>query len=74
MAAQVKALPVRLDPEMYQRLQLQARAEGRSMNEVTRDALRAHFEARPIPRERLRVLAAEIVSQDAALLDALAKA
>lgn len=74
MATQTKALPVRLDPEMYRRLQLQAQAEGRSMNEVTRDALRAHFEARPIPRERLRTLASEIVSQDAALLEALANA
>jgi hypothetical protein len=74
MAIQVKALPLRLDPVMYQRLQLQAQAEGRSMNEVTKDALRAHFEARPIPRERLRSLASEIVAQDAALLEALAKA
>ncbi|HEV3157539.1 MAG TPA: ribbon-helix-helix protein, CopG family [Candidatus Baltobacteraceae bacterium] len=74
MATHVKTLPIRLDPEMYRRLQLQAHAEGRSMNEVTRDALRAHFVARPIPRERLRSLASEIVSQDAALLDALAKA
>jgi hypothetical protein len=74
MAVQVKALPLRLDPTMYHRLQLQAQAEGRSMNELTKDALRAYFEARPIPRERLRSLASEIVAQDAALLEALAKA
>jgi hypothetical protein len=74
MVPKVKSLPVRLDPQMYAKLQLQAQAEGRSMNEVMREALRTHFEARPIPRERLRALAAEIVAQDAELLDALAKA
>jgi predicted DNA-binding protein len=74
MSLHAKALPVRLDLAMYHRLQLQAKAEGRSMNEVTRDALRAHFDARPIPRERLRALASEIVSEDATLLRALASA
>jgi len=59
---------------MYRQLQLQAQAEGRSMNEVAREALRGHFKAQPIPRERLRALASEIVARDAALLEALAKA
>jgi hypothetical protein len=70
----MKSLPVRLDPEVYARLRLQASAENRSMNEVVRDALRSHFDARPIPRERLRELASEIVAQDRDLLDALARA
>jgi hypothetical protein len=44
------------------------------MNDVMREALRSHFEARPIDRERLRSLAREVVASDAELLDALAKA
>lgn len=69
----VKQIPLRLDPEVYARLQLQARAERRSMNEVVRDALQSHLDARPIPRERLRELASSIVARDAELLEALAR-
>jgi hypothetical protein len=72
--AKVKALPVRLDPETYKRLYLQAQAEGVSMNEVVKRALNAHFEATPIDRERLRQLASDIVARDAKLLEALARA
>ena len=68
-----KGLPIRLDPEVYARLRLQATAENRSMNEVVREALRSHFAMRPIPRERLRELASEIVAQDRELLEALAR-
>jgi hypothetical protein len=71
--AAVRALPVRLDPQTYKRLALQAQAEGISMNEVVKRALGAHFEARPIPRERLLEIARDVVSQDAELLEALGK-
>jgi hypothetical protein len=74
MSSSAKTLPLRLDPETYQRLYLQAKAEGVSMNELVKRALGEHFEAKPIDRERLRALASEIVARDAALLDALAKA
>jgi hypothetical protein len=74
MPPSTKTLPLRLDPETYQRLFLQAKAEGISMNELVKRALGEHFEAKPIDRERLRALASEIVARDAALLDALAKA
>ncbi len=43
------------------------------MNEVVKRALGAHFEARPIPRERLLEIARDVVSQDAELLEALGK-
>ncbi|MFY9718341.1 MAG: hypothetical protein WAK16_01745 [Candidatus Cybelea sp.] len=43
------------------------------MNEVMLAALRGHFEAHPIPRERLRELAREIVAEDKELLEALAR-
>lgn len=71
--ATVKALPVRLDPETYKRLALQSQAEGVSMNEVVKRALGSHFEAHPIPRERLLEIARDVVAQDAELLEALAK-
>jgi hypothetical protein len=74
MAAHVKPLPLRLDPETYQQLMVQSKAEGVSMNELVKRALGAYFEAKPINRERLRELASEIVARDAALLEALAKA
>lgn len=73
MAGPVKALPVRLDPETYKRLALQARAEGVSMNELVKRAIGSHLDAHPIPRERLRDLASEIVAQDAELLEALGR-
>ncbi len=44
------------------------------MNEVMREALRSHFEVRPISRDRLRALASEIVAADADLLEALKRA
>jgi hypothetical protein len=74
MPRPIRTLPLRLDPETYQRLYLQAKAEGVSMNELVKRALGEHFDAKPIDRERLRALASEIVARDAALLDALARA
>ncbi|HYL27802.1 MAG TPA: hypothetical protein VEW74_08190 [Candidatus Nitrosotalea sp.] len=44
------------------------------MNELMVTALREHLEAHPIPRERLRELAREIVAEDKELLEALARA
>jgi hypothetical protein len=44
------------------------------MNEVVIAALRDHFDAHPISRERLRELAREIVAEDKELLEALARA
>jgi hypothetical protein len=73
MTSKVRTLPVRLDPETYKRLALQAKAEGVSMNEVVKRALGGYFESRPIERSRLLELAQDIVSQDADLLDALRK-
>jgi hypothetical protein len=69
-----KQFPVRLEQTVYDRLRLQARAEGRSMNEVVRVAIESHLESHKIPRERLRALASEIVARDADLLEALARA
>ncbi len=43
------------------------------MNELMSVALREHLEAHPIPRERLRELAREIVADDEDLLEALAR-
>jgi hypothetical protein len=44
------------------------------MNELMLAALHEHLEANPIPRERLRELAREIVAEDKELLEALARA
>lgn len=71
--SRVKTLPVRLDPATYLRLRRQAQSEGRSMNELMLAALREHLETHPIPRERLRELAREIVAEDKELLEALAR-
>ena len=69
-----KQFPVRLDQAVFDRLRLQARAEGRSMNELVGMAVEAHLQAHPVSRDRLRALASEIVAQDADLLEALARA
>jgi hypothetical protein len=71
--SKVKSLPLRLDPATYLRLRRQAHSEGRSMNELMVAALHEHLEAHPIPRERLRELAREIVAEDKELLEALAR-
>lgn len=71
--SRLKTLPVRLDPATYLRLRRQAQSEGRSMNELMLAALHEHLEANPIPRERLRELAREIVAEDKELLEALAR-
>lgn len=71
--SRLKTLPVRLDPPTYLRLRRQAQSEGRSMNELMLAALHEHLEANPIPRERLRELAREIVAEDKELLEALAR-
>ncbi len=71
--SRLKTLPVRLDPTTYLRLRRQAQSDGRSMNELMLTALQEHLEANPIPRERLRELAREIVAEDEELLEALAR-
>ncbi len=70
----IRTLPVRLDSKLYGQLSLQAQAEERSMNEVMRNAIESHLETHPIPRDRLRALAARVVAQDAELLEALKRA
>lgn len=72
--SKVKTLPLRLDPTTYLRLRRQALSEGRSMNGLMVAALNEHMEAHPIPHERLRELAREIVAEDKELLEALARA
>lgn len=72
--SRLKTLPVRLDPATHLRLRRQAQSEGRSMNELMLAALHEHLEANPIPRERLRELAREIVAEDKELLEAVARA
>src|ERR1700685_3543573 len=61
----VKQLPLRLDRELYQELSRRSTIENRSMSDIVRDALRAHFDAVRITKPQLRAAIERIAPEDA---------
>jgi hypothetical protein len=64
-------LPVRLGRDEYEELHRRAHVEGKSMNQLIREVLRAHFKAVPISKKRLRDAVKKIVRDDARILESL---
>jgi len=66
----VKQLPLRLDRELYQELSRRSTIENKSMSDIVRDALRAHFDAVRITKPQLRAAIERIAHEDAEILEA----
>jgi predicted transcriptional regulator len=64
------AMTLRLSDAETSALRARAEAEGRSMQEVARDAIAIYVSGRP---ERLRAAIERIASEDAELLDRLSR-
>jgi plasmid stability protein len=64
------AMTLRLDEETHEALRARAAAEGRSMQEIAREAIVLYVNGRP---ERLRAAISRIASEDAELLDRLSR-
>jgi len=69
----VKQLPLRLDRELYQELSRRSTIENKSMSDIVRDALRAHFDAVRITKPQLRAAIERIAHEDAEILEALGR-
>jgi len=72
-ANDVKQLPLRLDHELYQELSRRSTIENKSMSDIVRDALRAHFDAVRITKPQLRAAIERIAHEDAEILEALGR-
>jgi hypothetical protein len=72
-ANDVKQLPLRLDRELYEELSRRSTIENRSMSDIVRDALRAHFDTVRITKPQLRAAIERIAHEDAEILEALAR-
>lgn len=63
-------MTLRLDETTHEALRARARAEGRSMQEVAKEAIAQYLSGR---QDRLRAAIATVASQDAELLDRLSR-
>lgn len=70
----VKQVAVRLDTAVAQELKVRAAIEGRSVNEIVNEAIRAYSSTHPVPRERMLAMVRSVAREDEALLRALADA
>lgn len=66
-------IPVRLDQEIMEELRSRAQLEGKSMNQIIREALETHFTTKPVPRDKLAASIERVAKRDANILEALKK-
>jgi len=64
-------IPVRLDSETAEELRARASVEGKSMNQVVREALETHFTTKPLSRDQLTAAIERVAKRDSAILEAL---
>jgi plasmid stability protein len=66
-------IPVRLDAETAEELRTRAAVEGKSMNQVIREALETHFTTKQLSRQQLTAAIERVAKRDSAILEALKK-
>jgi hypothetical protein len=67
-------ISLRLDEETARQLKVRSTIEGRSINEIVNTAIAEYAESYPVSREDMLALVRVIAKEDAAILEALAKA
>lgn len=64
-------IPIRLDEDVAEELRARARVEGKSMNQIMREALQTHFATQSIPHDKLTAAIKRVAKRDSKILEAL---